>query len=90
MVCPRGQRRPFTLPVTSIDALGISWPRMLVMDIDVLGVSRTMKCTLIGSAGSRYEGLEPEEKIKNWKDTYDCNWRLLRWPMGSIPLGDPY
>lgn len=35
------------------------------MDIDVLGVSRTMKFTLSGSAASRYEGLEPKEKIKN-------------------------
>lgn len=66
---PEGTRRPFTLPVTSIDALGMSWPRILVMDIDVIGVSRTMKFTLSGSAGSRYEGLEPEEKIKNWKYT---------------------
>lgn len=66
---PEGTRRPFTLPVTSTDALGMFWARILVMDIDVLGVSRTMKCTLSGSAGSRYEGLEAEEKVENWKDT---------------------
>lgn len=44
---PEDMKRFLTLPVTSTDALGMSWARILVMDIDVLGVSRTMKFTLM-------------------------------------------
>lgn len=67
---PEGTRRPFHLPVTSTDALGMSWARILVVDIDVLGVGRTMTFTLSVSAGSRYERLGPEEKVAHWKDTF--------------------
>lgn len=65
---PEGTRRPFALPGISADALGMSWARVLVMDINILGVGRTVMFTLSGSAGSRYDGLEPKEEIKNWKD----------------------
>lgn len=44
MVWPRGCKEALssTLPRTSTDALGMIWASILGMDIDVLGVDRTL------------------------------------------------